>query len=93
MIKVYIEHSLSYLEIYNDSIFDLLATLPDNNIGDSVTSEQPKPLNIAEVIPCTNSVKSVHRFSCCPIVSCLTFNPSLLLLERENPPISMNGKE
>lgn len=49
VIKVYIKHSMLYLEIYNDLIFDLLATLPHDNIGDSVTTEQPKPLNIAEV--------------------------------------------
>jgi kinesin family protein 6/9 len=40
---------VSYLEIYNDLIFDLLATLPVDSGSDCSTPDQPKPLNIAEV--------------------------------------------
>ena len=40
---------MSYLEIYNDLIFDLLATLPVDSGSDCSTPDQPKPLNIAEV--------------------------------------------
>ena len=42
--------SVSYLEIYNEVVYDLLATLPDEN--DDVTmmsSSKPSSLSIAEV--------------------------------------------
>ncbi len=44
-------HSVSYLEIYNEVMYDLLSTLPDGGweSGGGTKAVPPTPLNIAEV--------------------------------------------